>query len=351
MIKSFSGFRFIFALLICLNHMILAPEFGGKGLFFDTNAPLAFFFVLSGFVLTFSYYEKIQKHQFNAAFFLQKRFAKLYPTHLLALAIVLLLFAKTYTWNGETWTQLFAQIFLVHSYVPKIECYFAFNRVSWYLSTLFFLYICFAFIFPKILKARKNMLILFGLCIIWAFGMVLTAHFYKSNDDYIFSVCPLPRLLDFFLGAWLYLLYKKLQNINFSPIICTILEIIALMALPATYALNSFIHIPTKYQLCFLYLPAVSVLILVFALTDGKGIFAKIFGSKPMQNLGNISFAFYMVHLYNQSLFDLIEPFDWYLTNPVFFVSGYLLFTIAMSFVIEYFFTRKIAALILKKGK
>lgn len=348
MIKSFAGFRFIFALLICLAHMVLAEQFGGKGLFFDTNAPLAFFFVLSGFVLTFAYYEKIQNNAFFAKDFLKKRFAKLYPTHLLALAIVLLLFANTYTWNGKTWATLFAQIFLVHSYVPKIECYFAFNRVSWYLSTLFFLYFCFAFIFPRILKAKKNMLILFCLCVVWAMGILLTAHFYKSNDDYVFSVCPLPRLLDFFVGAWLYLFYKKLKNVEFSSVLCTILEIVALLALPATYILNNFVNIPNKYQYCFLYLPAVSVLILVFALTDQKGVFAKFFGCKAMQNLGNISFAFYMVHLYNQSLFDLIEPFDWYITNPALFVTGYLLFTIAISFIIEHFFTQKIAKFILK---
>ena len=351
MIKSLNGLRFVFAVLICCGHYIFttpyAGEMAGKALFFDTTAAVTFFFILSGFSLSCGFAEKMKNDDFKPVPFLKKRFFKLYPMHIFCLIIILLLFAKNYVWNKETVRNLILHIFLLHSYVPDVNCYFAFNRVSWYLSTLLSLYVFFAFFFKKIFKSCHPMLLLAVLSALLSIALVLFAHFQKAYDDFVFNVFPPTRLLHFFIGTWLFLLYQKLKTYDFKTYQLTAAEIISIAVLIFSWFIRK--HIPIKYQYVFLYAPACALIILVFALGDNKGIISRIAGSKLLVSLGSVSFSFYMIHLFCQNLACYIVPAQFYSEKPFLFFAFYLLFTTCAAYVMDFLLVRRITACLTQK--
>lgn len=352
MIKSFAGLRFIFALLICAGHFVFtSPKAGtmlNKPLFFDTTAAVTFFFILSGFSLAYGFSQKMIDNTFKPFDFLKKRFFKLYPTHILALIIVLLLFGKYYDWNAETKRNLLLNIFLLQSYVPDMNCYFAFNRVSWYLSSLFFLYIVFAFFFKSISKSSRPMWILAILSAIWSIALVLFAHYQKSYDHFVFCVFPPTRLLQFFIGAWLFLFYKKLKKININTHLQISAEFISIIMLIFSWLIRD--NIPEKYEFSFLYVPSCSLIILSFALNDGNSFLSRFLGSKTMISLGNISYPFYMFHLFCQ---NIVAYITWNLSSekPFTFFVIYLIFTIGISYAVNFLFVKKTIPFIKKRNK
>lgn len=351
MIKSLNGLRFVFALLICAGHYIFttpyASDFYNQALFFDTTAAVTFFFILSGFSLSYGFSEKMKDGSFKPLPFLKKRFFKLYPMHLVALIVVLILFGKNYVWNGETVRNLILNVFLLHSYVPDINCYFAFNRVSWYLSTLFSLYVFFAFLFKPIFASRRPMWILAIASAAMAVALVLFAHFQKSYDDFVFGIFPPARLLHFFIGAWLCLFYKKLKSFDFKAWQLTLVEILSIAVLILSWAIRK--QVPIKYQNMFLYAPACSLIILIFSLGDCKGIFSRIAGSKPLMSLGSVSYPFYMIHLFFQNIATYVVPASFSYEKPFLFFAFYLFFTVCTSYVLDFLLVKKFAAFMLSR--
>lgn len=346
MIKSICGLRFIFALLICAGHYVFTTPAAGnyynKALFFDTDAAVTFFFILSGFSLSYGFYNKMKDGSFNSFQFLKKRFFKLYPMHIIALIVILILFGKSYDWNGETIRNFILNIFLLHSYVPDINCYFAFNRVSWYLSTLFSLYVFFAFFFKPIFTSRHPMWILAIASAAMTVALVLFAHFQKSYDDFVFGIFPPSRLLHFFIGAWLFLLYKKLESFDFKAWQLTIAEITSIIVLIFSWVIRN--NLPIKYQNIFLYVPACSLIIFIFVLGDQKGIFSRITGSKMFISLGSVSYPFYMIHLFFQNISSYIVPLEFYIEKPFLFFVFYFFLTLSASYILDFLLVKKFAS-------
>lgn len=85
-INTFQGARFIFVLFIFLSHCVMVNlntfEFGGE-------CGVAFFFTLSGFVLSWGYGRNVQERTFHHRRFLWRHLSGLYPLHLLLFIIVL----------------------------------------------------------------------------------------------------------------------------------------------------------------------------------------------------------------------------------------------------------------------
>lgn len=92
---SLTGLRFVLALWIAIFHLGDMYDPAGMGSWPIMKAGVArvdVFFVLSGFVLTHVYWMRTDA-KFDFAGFLQARFARLFPLHLLALSLFLVLIA------------------------------------------------------------------------------------------------------------------------------------------------------------------------------------------------------------------------------------------------------------------
>lgn len=128
------------------NSIFLSPFFARGWLGVDL------FFILSGFILSYSYREKIILKDFWV-----KRFARVYPAHIFVLGLYLVLINGTIylglyhdSQNRFTWEELLAQVFLIHGigiFEPK-----AWNIPSWSISSEILAYI----LFPLMLSPLKR---------------------------------------------------------------------------------------------------------------------------------------------------------------------------------------------------
>lgn len=86
MIRTLNSLRFILILMIVISHSTL--PISQDLINYLGEFPVAIFFVISGFVLSLSKGEKLQKEVLGNRFFFLSRIIKFYPLHILILAIL-----------------------------------------------------------------------------------------------------------------------------------------------------------------------------------------------------------------------------------------------------------------------
>lgn len=205
--KGLSVLRGIFILMIVLHHLNLYYGGGPLG--------VAFFFMLGGFVLSLGYYDKFCLLNFSWRAFIKKRCAKFFPLHWLCLLAVLPLALLPIIRGGADFKTilwpLLSNVLLLQSLIPSQDFYFSFNAVSWYLSDT----MIFAMLFPIIVKATcklSNTSKVVALVVILLAYSVLVYFLPIEDRHAILYISPLVRVVDFILGIYLFLLYKKLTN-------------------------------------------------------------------------------------------------------------------------------------------
>ena len=156
MINSLQSMRFFAALLIFMSHYY--SKWGSLG-----ACGVAFFIVLSGFVITLNYNDKFRNYSLkNAARFTISRVRKFYWLHILTLIAAI----PFTVWgiikiHDELWkaiVKLFFNITLTQSYIPVQSVYFSYNAVSWYLSITLIFY----FLSPFIIKTMERVVTRYG---------------------------------------------------------------------------------------------------------------------------------------------------------------------------------------------
>ena len=192
------------------------------------------FFILSGFLLAHVYIGRDQGRHLDYKRFWIKRFASLYPIHILALIIVLPLVVInaggitqiTVTPNTNDWAEggsmashvlgmggfmsnLLLHVSLLHAWSPF---YTTFNFATWSLSALFFFYLVFPFIGPALARIHRPLLALIAIGLIYALPaiyMFLTG----TNDNVVAHGLmhrnPLFRLPEFLAGVVLHQIYLR----------------------------------------------------------------------------------------------------------------------------------------------
>lgn len=296
MIRSLQGIRFIFALLIFLHHLII-PEIGCFGTF-----PVTFFFILSGFVLTAGYGQKVLDANFSYLIFFKRRFQKIYPIHIITFFIALIIILATHIY-ARVETDRFVydllvfvpNLLLIHSWIPIKEIYFSGNVVSWFIADTFFFYAVYPYLYKFLHRSRLCILLL---VIIY----VCTSMIVPSGLQHaIIYVNPLVRLVDFSLGIALYDVYHNFNHLvknnsnQTKPILATVFEIMAISVSVFSLFLSSLT--PFWIGCSILYWIPAFLLIMVFPMTEKwGGQFSKMLGSNVGQKLGAISFSFFMFH-------------------------------------------------------
>jgi len=263
------------------------------------GAGVSFFFVLSGFILAHVYNREVNWKRFYAA-----RAARLWPSHLVCLAVAAVLIGDVTGAQAplEYAGRLIANILLVQAWWPDFRLIFSFNSVSWSISTEVFFYL----LFPLLLWSDRIGLALSGLCVIativlckWLqlppYSSALTG---ELTSTALLYINPLVRVFEFALGVTAYRLWAHLRG-HLGPASWLVLRV-ASTALLAGLLLywNETLHYVfmlggihtaewfAQSGLCF----AAALLVIAFA--NAKGVLSW----KPFVFLGNISFALYMCH-------------------------------------------------------
>ncbi|MFZ4835249.1 acyltransferase family protein [Rouxiella sp. Mn2063] len=220
-------------------------EFTSMG-FFATST----FFVLSGFLLTHVYFNGNVMRESGRSF-LTKRFCNLYPIHIVALVTSMLVVTfmhwlsippqgptaslrfviydtnselggthpelfRHYMTNIQLSFNVFLQMFMLQAWNPY---FLTFNAPLWSLSTLFFFYLLFPFLAPKLLAVRRKWLWLGIIMLVYLVPpiYVVWQHQYGMPFTGLLQRNPLLRLPEFLAGIVAYALFRQHQQTGMLP--------------------------------------------------------------------------------------------------------------------------------------
>lgn len=298
-LPSLTGMRFLAAVLVFVTHVAVVNPFEDAGLnhafwkYFSRAGYLGvgFFFVLSGFVLTWS-----ARPGDGAGRFVRRRLVKIFPNHFVTwlAGLLLMLYAGTRVWVGNTVPSLF----LVQSWVPKLEIMAGPNGPSWSLACELLFYLAFPLLIGPVLRIRPERLWYWvGLVMAAIVAVPALAQLLPDSpaapdqpmswgEYWTVYFFPGARLLDFVLGILMARIVLTGRWIGMS-------RLRALLCLAAGYALMVFL--PHAYGMVAPTALPVALLIAASAVADVKGARSGFTG-RAMLWLGEVSFAFYMVH-------------------------------------------------------
>lgn len=287
-LKALTSLRFWAALWVVLFHFrpyaeswgFAAPLLGKGYLGVD------FFFVLSGFVLAHVYGGEIQTGAYRHTRFLTKRIARIYPMHIVMLAVFVLLgiaapIAGIALAHPERYdfANIPAQVFLVHAWIGTGE---SFNYPSWSISAEFFAYLVFPIV--MLLANRPRLMAALGLAAVfgWYFGAILLTGKPSTwlNDWQIMRIMP-----EFLLGAGL----RQLMSVTRIPVLD---HWLATPAAALAVIVLALMDVPD-----WLMIAALIALLVAAAERSRSGINGVLEHSFSLY-LGEISYALYMVHVF-----------------------------------------------------
>lgn len=151
MIRTLNSLRFILILMIVISHATL-PISQACNDYLGEYA-VAIFFIISGFVLSLSYGERLVKEEVSNKKFFLSRIFKLYPLHLLVIAIMIPLDYRL--GHLGPWYQTVAHTFLLQCWVPIHEFMGALNGPTWFLSDLIIYYFLFKYLYRWLMQRKK----------------------------------------------------------------------------------------------------------------------------------------------------------------------------------------------------
>lgn len=299
---SLSFLRVVFMLLIFLEHYPVTPlRVGGKA--------VCFFFILSGFVLSYGYGSRLSIEGLTYKNFLVPRLTKLYPLHWMLLPVGI--------WIGrgfleQTYYYLPANFLLLQSWIPTPNSYFSGNGISWFLSTTLFLYLIFPYLwkFCSRLTIRCNLFIYIILIVVRS--VLEFAISGEAKVDWLY-INPATRWMDFTVGIITFLIYKKLNAKNSAKRM--LWQIFVFLSVMLTLGVFYITH-NVKYPLVLFWI-AYSCLICGSVMIEN--LYGDDFQQRHMKfthvinDLSSISFSFYLLHqivileLFNHKPLNLLD--------------------------------------------
>ncbi len=271
MIGTLQSLRFIFVMMIFMSHFDYRDIRG-----FDAGGDcgVAFFFILSGFVCSLGYGQRIREGAFRYGDFICKRLKKLYPLHLLCLLFFLLVSQTTLDMKVMT------NALLLQSWVPDPEWYFSCNKVSWFLSSLLFCYVVFPFVYRHLSRYLTLAVLLAYAAICWLIPY--------DQVNAVLYVFPLVRFVDFYLGMLLCRLYERKPGMDVRSWMEVLLVVLLFVALTVYPFMDAKLRNAPLFWLVLL------PLILVFA--QESGVVSRLLKSRPMFFLGSLTMPLFLTH-------------------------------------------------------
>jgi peptidoglycan/LPS O-acetylase OafA/YrhL len=332
-LDALTGLRFWFAFLVVVHHSLqhwFGPQvypiadFGYIG--------VDFFFVLSGFVLTWSWRPEV-----TARRFWWNRVARIWPLHLTTLVLALVLVADQVSRPGFLGTV--ANLLLVQAWVPDHRVYFGYNAVAWSLSCEVFFYLAFPVLVGRISRLslpwpRWLVVGVVAALVVYpgVFSLTLAPHDF-SGWEWTTYVAPLWRLGEFVVGIVAALALREgwrprvrgWQALTFAAALAT-----ALLSFGLVQG-----HLPNRPFIEVVGMLVVAMLIVAVAGDELRGR-RRVLASRPMVELGAASYALYLCHAL---LFGWLVA-RWHATGAgVLRVAGwssYVALAVAVAFALHY---------------
>lgn len=327
MIRPLTSLRLLFALMVFVSHGTIISDVFDIPLMTEGYVGVSFFFVLSGFIISYSYDERFREGLVCKRDFWVARIARIYPLHWLVLALTAAMGTYTLTKGWGDWLSHFvSNLFLCQAYVPDVSYYFSFNSPAWSLCCEQLFYLCFPFMVPLLRKPQSLTLLFVVLASAVVAGMWLTPPEVAKD---IWYVNPLARFSDFILGMVVYVCYRSNPSIVQSRQRATVLELLAICTFAVFYVLSS--NVPQVYRYsCYYWLP-IAIVIYVFAIQ--RGALSRLLSNRILVWGGEISFGFYLLHHLLFRLYVEAERFFSFALSPYAALCLLFVMTILLSAV------------------
>lgn len=341
-IGTLTSLRFFAAFMVFSNHYII-------GLFTNSVTwkavaaiAMTFFFMLSGFVLSYAYQEALLHKEISKLKFYIGRVARIWPVHVLAIILTLPFAVVAFVHHFvQSIIYLFVNLLLLQDFVPHSADLF--NGPSWSISAEMFFYLCLPFlVFLAMKKMGLFKIILFSfflfLIVVGTLFSMQTSDVYQHNITHlnislagIFYVFPLVRLVDFMSGIFLYHVYSKWREIHQITVLrATYFEAMAIAFLAISFGFHG--QFPRLLQFDIVYCPAVFLVLLIFSLE--KGWLSNMLLHPKLIFLGEVSFVFYML----QEPLNAILTWGLGFLNPFIFQLIHLIILIFVSIWVHKYF-------------
>jgi peptidoglycan/LPS O-acetylase OafA/YrhL len=288
-LDALTGLRWPAAFGVFLYHahtlLTAVPGMTLIGTFTAAASGVTFFFVLSGFVLAWTW-----KPDRSWAGFWQDRFARIWPSHAVTWAAAILVLApvalRASSFRSLIHLPNLVALALLQCWVPSARYHMAGNGVSWSLCCEAFFYLCFPVIYLLAEQARRPWVVLAGATAA-AFAVAVTSLPMRSATaqwwGYYF---PPARLPEFVIGVVLARLVKEGRWPRL-PLVA-----VAAVTLAAVFCSR---WLPDDFIFAAATLVPLAALVATAATTELDGG-AGWLRMRWLVRLGEISFAFYLVH-------------------------------------------------------
>lgn len=308
-IDNLTTLRFVAAFSIFLHHLS-AFEVNAAQFMWNMNLgwTVSFFFVLSGFVLSYSYHGRLQSVR-DAGPFIITRFFRLWPLHLVCGVAALLLFAPVLD-PGK----LYLFLTLQHAWLPSYDTGFFVNAVSWSISVELFFYIVFPFV---LIAGTRTVVTLFvalyalvvaALLFVSAFPELLPFAPASETGWYapgvtarsFFFFFPPVRLVEFLAGMVVFEVMRRRRLpdavVPWAQLAAIVAIILYMMVhqgiVSGLTGLTSRLFAVSYGQYGMFPLFA----LVIYAFAHQSGPISRVLSFRPFVYLGEISFSFYLIH-------------------------------------------------------
>jgi peptidoglycan/LPS O-acetylase OafA/YrhL len=292
-INSLTGVRFLAAMLVFLFHFGAAfserigmPDFVSNFLH-NGKIGVSVFFVLSGFILTYTYTKRFA-HQLNLVDFFVARFSRIYPVYLFALLLMLPVLPKAL----DTWS-IVCVLGMVQSWTLPFSSFGGtWVMQAWTLSVELFFYIC----FPLLLVLMRNIklqTIVISLFVVSLLIVTLGTPWIDPGVKFVpflpialTPILPVLRLPEFIFGMLICKFMfsapqvgEKISGVGLS--LTSLLTIITLLAFSDVVQIKS--------------LATVIFGVFIIQLSYGRNLMVSVLSNKIMVLLGGASYALYIL--------------------------------------------------------
>jgi peptidoglycan/LPS O-acetylase OafA/YrhL len=318
-LPALTGLRWFAALAVFFHHAVRPETLPGPISRFMQSGHngVTFFFVLSGFVIALNYFDTAARPTSRGTWnYFVGRLARVYPLYLLVLTVVWVFVDHQSNVPRFLW-----QLFALQSWHPSLVIAYGINAPGWSIGVEFFLYACFPLLVLVLRPIAANAKALLILAVAVIVAVFLAAALFQqfrnglpptdpaSAHRWLYRM-PATRLGDFALGMIAALLLRHLRRswetappadrilsplLTWFPLGLTVL----LMASPDR----------AKYYAsfdAFWALPAV-MLFLGLGLYP-QSLLSRFLSLRAVVFLGEVSFAFYLVH---RPLMHLVDAESW----------------------------------------
>lgn len=310
-----TSLRFFAAAAIVTGHMTSSSLGGlpGDGRY---GLGVGFFFVLSGFILTYVYRD-FTGHSVRS--FYVARFARLWPVHLVTFLIAALVIQPNALFSPLYAITAPINLLMLHAWIPINGLVFSWNAPSWSISAELWFYI----LFPFLAATSRLGMWFVGLTLIAAIIVIsvppVPSRPFEFWHVHVILQHPAVRVVEFVVGVAAGRLFNAGRRIEGNS---TLLEVAAIAGV-AFYAVTSTavqaaIAGAGHEKIGLWYGQSGGVLVFAFAIfvfAQNGGLISQALSVRTLVLLGEISFSTYMLH---QLLIRAALKYDWlsYLGRP-----------------------------------